>query len=380
VYSRIFLSFRHLPAWAIVCIAGAAGECGGQIVLYPIETIKVLCQQTGTSAVATLSSMFQGHAPLAVARRLFHGVGSTIPVSILLGAAYLSMFRSSTSFFTRILSPNKPSSPQPNRSILSQTLSKDCNDPKPAQQTQSEYVQTSGNCGHRDEAQRCGGHSHHVRTGGHVSNGNGGAEQAALETVMLSAITTSVSVALVTGPIEMARNRLQAGIVQGSLLVYTFSPRGIRATLPMMGPYCLTAVPHDFAELLTIFFGQAALERYGGRLPIQRGVLDAIVGGAAGALGVFLSAPADCLKTKVITMSLMSDFVRAHKHPAALMAAGAGTKWHMAALHTIRRQGVAGFFVGVVPRLIDEVPGSMLHWSLVEACTRLLDPDRVGNP
>lgn len=228
--------------------------------------------------MATLATMFRGHAPLAVARRLFHGVGSTVPVSILLGAAYLSMFRSSTSFFTRILTSVQPLSPQPDKSILSQPLSKGCNDPKCAPHARPEYAQTFGSCGHHGVAHSCGGQNSRVSTRGDVSNGHGGAEHAALQTVMLSAIATSSSVALLTGPIEMARNRLQAGIVQGSLLVYTFSPRGIRATLPMMGPYCLTAVPHDFAELLTIFFGQAALERYSGGIPIQRGVLDAIVG------------------------------------------------------------------------------------------------------
>lgn len=171
----------------------------------------------------------------------------------------------------------------------------------------------------------------------------------------------------------MARNQLQADMVKGSLLAYTFSPQGLRSTLPMLGPYCLTAVPHDFAELVVYQMGTEAIEKRKGQLPIKVELLDVLVGAAAGFVGVILSAPADCVKTKVITMSMKSDVVRASRNPRVLINAPVFVKCLAVTQFILSKQGLRGFFLGTMPRLVDEVPGAILHWCLVSGVTRWLE-------
>jgi Mitochondrial carrier protein len=357
---------RALPSWAVSCIAGAVGECGGQLFLYPVETVKVLCQQSGKSAAMTLAMLVRTRSPLAAMSRLFNGVSSTMAVSAFLGAAYLCIFKESTAYFSGgpcgELTPPSLQSPALSAGVCAPAFvpgwdaddrEQEASDPGQA----PAYYSTREGKPERQE-------------GGSVAAG------ASLRGVVLSALATSVALALLTGPIEMARNRMQAGVERGNLLAYTLSARGLRDTAPLLGPFCLTAVPHDFAELVTIFVGGAAVEVFAPAGLVRRELLDAAVGCVAGAFGVLLSAPADCIKTKVLTMSLGTAFVRSHKNPAALLAAGTAAKWRAAAAHTVATQGWPGLFVGVWPRLVDEVPGSMLHWSLVEACYRWLGGGR----
>ena len=344
----------------VSCIAGAVGECGGQFFLYPVETIKVLCQQSGQSAAATGAQLLRSRTPIGALARLFQGVTGTMAVSALLGAAYLCIFKSTTAFFSDVpltaacedITPPSLSTPELSARVCGPAFTSIFEEAEDAPDPGS--VSATGTQAGTKETS--------------VAKG------ASPRGVVLSALATSLALALLTGPIEMARNRLQAGVIKGNLLTYTLSARGLRDTAPFLGPFCLTAVPHDFAELLTIYVGGMAVEAFAPQ-NIRREFLDAAVGGLAGAFGVLLSSPADCVKTKVLTMSMTSPFVRAHRNPAALLAAGTVTKWRVAAAHTMATQGWAGLFIGVWPRLIDEVPGSMLHWSLVEACYRWLGGD-----
>ena len=110
---------------------------------------------------------------------------------------------------------------------------------------------------------------------------------------------------LPAGPLEMAKNRVQAGLVAEPLLQYTLSGRGLRDTLPLMGPFMLASVPHDFAELMLYFQGHKILEKTPEsswpRCCIPLELSDAVLGACAGTCAVVLSMPADCLKTKVLT-------------------------------------------------------------------------------
>jgi len=92
---------------------------------------------------------------------------------------------------------------------------------------------------------------------------------------------------------------------------------------------------------------------------------DALIGGLAGAAAVLASAPADCIKTRIVTMSpALTD-------GAALSA---GQLWRAASRHIWRTQGVAGMFVGTLPRLVEKVPSTMMYWVAIEACARALRP------
>ena len=336
---------RAIPAWAVACIAGAIGECGGQFCFYPFETIKVLCQSSGQGVVPTVRALFRQQPPLAAMQRLFAGVTSTMAASAVLGAAYLLVFRETTKWFC---APPAAVAPAEGWCHVCALASSACACAAPSESAQAKAIIVS------TEAVKS-----------HDSKG--------VRAVVLSAVATSVILALLSGPFEMARNQLQAGQIRGNLLLYTFSPRGLRSTLPMLAPYCVTAVPHDFAELFVYQFGADAVARVGNGSPIKREVLDAAVGCAAGVVGVLSSAPADCIKTKVLTMSATSAVVRAARSPEALLRAGVLAKCLATARFTWARQGLPGFFVGMTPRLVDEVPGATLHWALVAAITRFLE-------
>lgn len=171
----------------------------------------------------------------------------------------------------------------------------------------------------------------------------------------------------------MAKNRVQAGLVSEPLLQYSLSGRGLRDTLPLMGPFMLASVPHDFAELVLYYQGHKMLdsmpENAWPRCMIPQELSDAVLGLCAGTCAVLLSMPADCVKTKVLTSDGAGG---AFGSRSGMGRGGAGGAWLAAARSTAATQGPRGFFVGMVPRAVDEVPGSMLHWTFAEGCTRWL--------
>eukprot|EP00892_Ulva_mutabilis_P009647 jgi/Ulvmu1/7054/UM033_0114.1 len=304
---------QRLPAWAVSIISGAVGECGGQVLLYPVETIKVLSQQSGESATRTLRSLLHRYSHLGTLRILFRGAAANIPITMVTGASYLGIFQISTRAITRLMPPDPAA-------------------------TARHFPPEQG-----------------------TSSAHGDPRAA-----VLAAVFASLAVALISGPLDMARNRKQAGLVAEPLLQYTFSPRGLRETLPFIGPFMLCSVPHDLTELLVYFQLRNTAERLpdGSLRARHQEAVDAALGAAAGAAGVLLSTPADCIKTKLITRGAQAGHGAHAREPLG------GRSWLGMAAATVRRQGASGLFVGVVPRLLDEVPGSMLHWVIAERCTR----------
>jgi hypothetical protein len=352
---------QNLPPWAVACIAGAVGECGAEFCLYPAETIKVLCQKNSQSAWATLQALLQAHNPLSITKRLFRGVGGAMASSALLGAAYLVVFRETTKFF----SFNRDATPEHCATAHADTWCHAC----------ARHISLCA-CSQAIWHENC----HSPAAKGDTASGGVTPKVDGLQALALSAVATSFILALLQGPIAMARNQLQADMVKGNLLAYTFSAQGLRSTLPMLGPYCLTAVPHDFAELVVYQMGTEAIEKRKNQWPIKVELLDALVGAAAGFIGVILSAPADCVKTKVITMSMSSDVVRACGNPRMLMNAGVFVKCLAVTRFIWAKQGFPGFFVGTMPRLVEEVPGAILHWCIVSGLTRWLEGSQQPTP
>jgi hypothetical protein len=142
----------------------------------------------------------------------------------------------------------------------------------------------------------------------------------------------------------MAKNRVQAGLVAEPLLQYTISGRGIRDTLPLMGPFMLASVPHDFAELMFYFQGHKIIENLPEdswlRSSIRQEVLDAVLGAVACTSAVILSMPADCIKTKVLTSYATSEACSVGKK-------GVRHAWMGAARRTAAAQGPQGVLCGV---------------------------------
>lgn len=162
---------------------------------------------------------------------------------------------------------------------------------------------------------------------------------------------------------------MQSGVVSGSLARYLCSGRGVLDTLPYLAPYVLVSAPHDFAELMTIGACSRAARAHLAHVGLPPEVTDAVGGACAGVAGVLISAPMDLVLRKCVTATSAAQFGRPD---LAWPALGMRAKWMLAARFTWQTQGLRGLFVGVVPRLIDEVPGAMLHWVFVEATLRAL--------
>ena len=103
------------------------------------------------------------------------------------------------------------------------------------------------------------------------------------------------------GPLEMSKNRVQAGLVQEPMLQYTVSGRGLRDTAPFLPTFMLASVPHDFAELMLYFHGHNSLDVLPEGSWLRRIFrLDATLCAAAGACAVGISHPADCIKPMLL--------------------------------------------------------------------------------
>jgi hypothetical protein len=63
-----------LPPWVISVLSGAVGECIGQVVLYPLDTIKVLCQKNSCGTLSTLVRLFKSRGPMGALATLYQGV------------------------------------------------------------------------------------------------------------------------------------------------------------------------------------------------------------------------------------------------------------------------------------------------------------------
>lgn len=59
--------------------------------LYPLETIKVVCQSEGIGAAAAVRAMF-ANGPITAARQLYSGIGAAAICSILVGAVHYASF------------------------------------------------------------------------------------------------------------------------------------------------------------------------------------------------------------------------------------------------------------------------------------------------
>ena len=87
-------------------------------------------------------------------------------------------------------------------------------------------------------------------------------------------------------------------------------------------------------------------------------------GAVAGAAAVLFSMPCDCVKTRMELNTLRPP-------PGFLNGCAAFA-------HTGRGMVVAGgprvLFVGIIPRLVDNVPSTMFYWLTVAFCRRILEP------
>ncbi|GFH23269.1 uncharacterized protein HaLaN_20860 [Haematococcus lacustris] len=138
-------------------------------------------------------------------------------------------------------------------------------------------------------------------------------------------------------------------------------------------PFCMEAFPNDLSELGS--YSQLRdcydhLSRPGESLHAASQVLpqhiwDLAIGGAAGAAAVMASMPFDCVKTYMQTHDTAA-LGKQSKHQLAL--------FFQTGAAMVRRRGPGALFVGVVPRLVQQVPSSIICWWAVERVQKTLRP------
>ena len=81
-----------IPRPLVDALAGAVGELGQILTLYPVEAIKVRCQQDGISAAQVMAQLgktaAQPGGPARVAAMLYSGIGPSAVFSIAVGAVH----------------------------------------------------------------------------------------------------------------------------------------------------------------------------------------------------------------------------------------------------------------------------------------------------
>jgi hypothetical protein len=139
-------------------------------------------------------------------------------------------------------------------------------------------------------------------------------------------------------------------------------------------PCCPAPHRYDITELATYFqlrdryeavaAGQSNLRQVVDQLPSH--VWDLAIGATAGAAAVMVSMPFDCIKTYIQTRGgELATSPGVWGQTRAFMATG---------VQLVRRAGPGALFVGVVPRLVQQVPSSTICWWSIEACKNALAP------
>ena len=335
VLSRIFL-----PLWLAQFAAGSFAEIVQALVLYPLDTIKVNCQHTGMSSFQMCRSLLKTYSGVNLLLYLYNGAGTMALASVFIGSAYYVSYKQSSLFFARIF-PAKTTPPTP----------------PPLDSNSTPLI-----------VERAGGST--------VADSTSPADKASTSAIdekavvgdmradICAAALASVCAGIIEGPIECVRNRIQAGVVQQNMMQYILKGGGIAAAWPFFVPHLLKTLPYDIAELVTYSTVRkhADAHKWNG---FTEEMKDAVMGGFAGAVAVLASAPADCIKTRIVTMSpLIKESLG--------QPSSTGQMWRAASRHILRTQGIAGMFVGTVPRLIEKVPSTMMYWVAIEACARYL--------
>lgn len=194
---------------------------------------------------------------------------------------------------------------------------------------------------------------------------------------VLASIFTAIATALVESPVELFRHNQQAGTVQGNFMremLLTVRQKGPSGLYWGFLPHCFEALPHDISEMLVMgcmkdFHLDAISPRsqphhqWLQKVPVE--AWDLTAGAASGVAAVLVSMPFDCIKTYMQThgMSLSGQGL-----------VGSMNLFYQTGKDMVARKGLGCMYYGVVPRLLQQVPSSMMGWWAVHAVVRALQP------
>ncbi|GIL80177.1 hypothetical protein Vretifemale_9357 [Volvox reticuliferus] len=377
----------YLPQPVVDAICGAVGEVSQIVILYPLETIKVRCQADGISTATVLANMTRnGWGPQFI-QQLYSGIGSAAAFSVVVGAIHWLTFcaakRAALDVMQQQAQQGGSAAARAGGAAAAATAAGGASNLVHVQHTaggDTAHVHfSSGHHMHDEEVA--------LLAGGHGCGGHGGECTVDGQDVrmlasanMAGATVGAVMTALVEGPLELFRHQAQAGLISGNLfremknVVRTQGPMGLYWGFL---PYCLESFPYDISELATYsqlrdVYNQAVSKAEGTGSPlfgaaskIPSQVWDIAIGAAAGSAATLISMPFDVVKTYMQTHATEAITLGAMGQVVAFFKTGA---WMVA------KRGPGALWVGLLPRLAQQVPSCTICWWAVEACQQALKP------
>lgn len=334
-----------LPPTLVEAIAGAVGEVAQIVILYPLDTIKVRCQAAGKSARKVVQELCKDGFNLEVVKKLYAGAIAAAATSIAVGAIHFASYSTSKRAFLDFF------------------------------HTGDEPVAGNSEAEKAAKRPRQMGHGHSAG-GAQGSTASPEYQSLRMWANIFAAVVAALCTAVVEAPIELFRHNAQAGLVKGSFIKEMFrvlKKNGPRSLYWGFLPYCFEAWPYDITELLVYGHLKDGHESCQGKpvsMPlvgssIPQHVVDLGMGAAAGAAAVMVSMPFDCIKT----------YMQTHGTEVAGKSMQNGAlAFFMTGQQMVQRGGLKALYVGLAPRLCQQVPGAMVCWWAIENCSRSLQP------
>ncbi|KAG2497459.1 hypothetical protein HYH03_004614 [Edaphochlamys debaryana] len=415
-----------LPQPVVDAICGAVGEVAQIVILYPMETIKVRCQADCVGAGVVVRELLKNGWGPHVVSQLYAGLGSATAFSVVVGAIHWLTFctakRAAVDYMVdqerqkAAANGGRPAVPAGAVQAVTAAVHADGRVHTSAGGTAHVFPgahEGEGAKGAKEQGEKRAGRGHptgatheahkahlHVSSGHHMhdeevslpavhaipddlsSSAKEEAEEADVRLLatanMVGATVGAVMTALVEGPLELFRHQAQAGVISGNLFKEMSSVVRKQGPLGLYWgflPYCFESFPYDISELAT--YSQlrdvynAAVARApegsmfaaGSKVPSQ--VWDISIGAAAGSAATLISMPFDVVKT----------YMQTHASDAVALSAPAQVRafWDTG-VRMVQSRGPSALWVGVVPRLAQQVPSCTICWWAVEACQHFLKP------
>ncbi|EFJ47173.1 hypothetical protein VOLCADRAFT_105233 [Volvox carteri f. nagariensis] len=342
-----------LPVPLVDAIAGALGEVAQILVLYPLDTVKVRCQASGETAAVVLRRLLSNGVNLKLLRKLYAGALGAAACAVVVGAVHFASYEGSRKAFLRLASTSHPNAGGSVSSV---------HGVQGLHGTHS-YASIPEYCTTAAEGTTAPVGRDECRLGRTLAT-------------FAAAAVAAVATALVESPVELFRHNAQAGLVAPNFMremVSTVRREGVGGLYWGFLPHCFEAWPHDIAELAT--YGLMREFQESASRPISRhynwasGISehgwDLMTGAASGVSAVLLSMPFDTVKTYLQT------------HGADLSGRGvlgSAALFVKSGRRIVARKGLGGLYVGVTPRLLQQVPSAMVCWWSIAAFKRIMEP------
>ncbi|GLC69728.1 hypothetical protein PLESTF_000873400 [Pleodorina starrii] len=340
---------------------------------------QVRCQSSGETAAVVLQRLLRRGFNLQLLKKLYAGALGAAACAVLVGAVHFASYEGSRKAFLRLTaSPRSSDSTAAAGTSAHGAMTlgvshgaqghmEGASASSPGQGTAACSTYTS-TCSATD----AGASTADKTDATHNDEGRAGRALATFAAAAVAAVAT----ALVESPVELFRHNAQAGLVQPNFMremVATVRKEGVGGLYWGFLPHCFEAWPHDIAELATYGMMREFQEsvsrpgpcRHGWASGISEQGWDLLTGAASGVSAVLLSMPFDTVKTYLQT------------HGADLSGRGllgSASLFVKSGRRIMARKGLAGLYVGVTPRLLQQVPSAMVCWWSIAAFKRFMEP------